>query len=129
MRRGASALLSGVLATVGCAPAATFTIKDSVPAEYTLDVLPRSAPVQARQLGLTPVDLPPPGQCRIWVSATPRGSQEGPGDCLELAERVPVGSWLVHRSPHDPTRVDLKFYPALDQPMRPIFARVESDRD
>lgn len=51
----------------------------------------------AATLGIPPGHLPPPGQCRIWVTGKPPGHQSRPGRCSVLQSRVPAGGWLVYR--------------------------------
>jgi hypothetical protein len=38
----------------------------------------------------------PPGQCRIWFPDRPPELQPAPGDCEELAKRVPPGAKLIY---------------------------------
>jgi len=93
---------------LGCAGATRVEI--AVPAERTLEVVPGRRALEAARLGLAPEHLPPPGQCRIWRPGAPPVAQDPPGRCGPLAERVPAGGWLVHRSRFDPSRVDVTLY-------------------
>lgn len=58
---------------------------------------PTSGETTARELGIPPGHLPPPGSCRIWMPGQPPGHQSPPGACADLEGRVPEGGWLVYR--------------------------------
>ena len=48
--------------------------------------------------------------CRIWFPSRPPGQQPPPGDCTELAGRVPPGAWLLTRPPDQRERVHVRVY-------------------
>jgi hypothetical protein len=54
--------------------------------------------------------LPPAGACRIWFPGRPPGQQPPPGDCSELAVRVPPGAWLLSRPARDRKHVHVRVY-------------------
>jgi hypothetical protein len=59
----------------------------------------------AKELGIPPGHLPPPGQCRIWYPGVPPGRQPPPGPCGQLARQLPAGAWLVQRSHERPGQI------------------------
>ena len=54
--------------------------------------------------------LPRPGLCRIWFPGRPPGQQPPPGDCAELAARVPPGAWLLSRPFKEKKKVHVRVY-------------------
>lgn len=53
----------------------------------------------ARDLSLTPEDVPPPGSCRLWYPDRKPADQPRPGPCDSLTRKVPAGAWVLHRAP------------------------------
>jgi len=41
--------------------------------------------------------LPPPGECRIWIPGVPPGQQPPPFDCTQFNPNVPAGGMLLYR--------------------------------
>jgi hypothetical protein len=44
--------------------------------------------------------LPPPGECRIWIPGVPPGQQPPPFDCTQFNPNVPAGGLLLYRPPY-----------------------------
>ena len=44
--------------------------------------------------------LPPPGECRIWIPGVPPGQQPPPFDCTQFNPNVPAGGMLLYRPPY-----------------------------
>jgi hypothetical protein len=49
---------------------------------------------------IPPGQLPPPGECRIWVPGLPPGHQPPPFDCSYFVPNVPAGGLLLYRPPY-----------------------------
>ena len=44
--------------------------------------------------------LPPPGECRIWIPGVPPWQQPPPFDCTQFNPNVPAGGLLLYRPPY-----------------------------
>lgn len=53
----------------------------------------------ARDISLTPEDVPPPGSCRLWYPDRKPADQPRPGPCDSLTRNIPPGAWVLHRAP------------------------------
>ena len=62
------------------------------------------------ELHIPPGHLPPPGYCRIWYPGRPPGHQPPAGDCTILANRVPIGAWLITRPTAEAKHVHVSAY-------------------
>ena len=75
--------------------------------------VPDNASTAAR-FGIPPGQLPPPGQCRVWIQGEPPGKQKKKknpaGDCADVSRDVPAGGWLVYRPGDDKKEVVVREY-------------------
>lgn len=68
---------------------------------------PQPAPAQSRgpstaaTLKIPPGQLPPPGQCRVWVQGLPPGKQPRARTCTGIEDSAPPSSWVVYRPGKD----------------------------
>ena len=46
-------------------------------------------------LDVTKRNLPPPGECRIWIPGVPAGQQPPPISCASASYRIPAGAWII----------------------------------
>jgi len=58
---------------------------------------PPSQPQPAAALGIPPGQLPPVGQCRIWIPGKAPGHQAKARSCDGIEQLAPAGSWIVYR--------------------------------
>ncbi|HET6577685.1 MAG TPA: hypothetical protein VFG66_05145 [Gemmatimonadales bacterium] len=61
----------------------------------------RRGPSTAASLGIPPGQLPPPGQCRVWLPGEPPGHQPRARSCARIERAAPAGSWIVYRPTED----------------------------
>jgi hypothetical protein len=61
----------------------------------------RRGPSTAASLGIPPGQLPPPGQCRVWLPGEPPGHQPRARSCDRIERTAPAGSWIVYRPSED----------------------------
>jgi hypothetical protein len=87
VRVGATLLVAGILA-------AASPPDSKVPVE-----VPPGMKGGARNISLTPEDVPPPGSCRLWYPDRKPADQPRPGPCGSLTRDVPTGAWVLHRAP------------------------------
>jgi hypothetical protein len=69
----------------------------------------------AARLGIPPGQLPPAGQCKVWMPGEPPGKQKkkySAGDCDVVRRQVPEGGWLVYRPGEDKKEVVVREYGA-----------------
>ncbi len=55
----------------------------------------------AAALGIPPGQLPPVGQCRVWIPGKPPGHQAKARSCDGIEQVAPAGSWIVYRPGKD----------------------------
>jgi hypothetical protein len=94
--------LAGLLFLGGCALLARIGSEPS----------PQPAAAGSRDESLTIAarDLPPPGECRVWVPGTTPGEQSAPGPCGSLQKKIPPGGWLLYRSEEKAAEVAVSVY-------------------
>ncbi len=51
----------------------------------------------ATALGIPPGQLPPPGECRVWIPGRSPGRQAAPRSCDGIMAVAPGGSWVLYR--------------------------------
>ena len=51
----------------------------------------------AATLGVPPGQLPPIGQCRIWIPGRPAGRQARARGCDGIVAAAPAGAWILYR--------------------------------
>jgi|GEM_PF-668284 len=51
----------------------------------------------AATLGVPPGQLPPIGQCRIWIPGRPAGRQARARSCDGIVAAAPAGAWILYR--------------------------------
>jgi len=91
--------------------ALSFLILFFVPGCASLPPEEEPAPsVTVANLEVPPEELPPPGECRIWVPGQPAAAQAPSGSCLTLAAGMPKGAWLLHRPAESPEHVEVTVY-------------------
>lgn len=54
--------------------------------------------ISAPSLELPRGQLPPPGQCKVWLPDRPAGQQSPPTSCSRALADLPPGAWLLYRS-------------------------------
>lgn len=81
--------------------AATACSSFSTTQQYEPAPAVRRGPSTAATLGIPPGHLPPPGQCRIWVSGKAPGQQQPPRGCARVERSAPAGSWILYRPSED----------------------------
>jgi len=69
-----------------------------------------TASVTVAALGVPLEELPPPGECRIWIPGQPAAAQAPAGSCLTLAAGMPPDAWLLHRPAESPEHVEVTLY-------------------
>jgi len=69
-----------------------------------------TASVTMAALGVPFDELPPPGECRIWIPDQPAKAQAPAGSCLTLAAGMPADAWLLHRPAESPEHVEVTLY-------------------
>lgn len=95
-------IVFAVVASLGCSRRVAFQ-RDS---PDVVVVQGKGSPGKsAKQLGIPPGHLPPPGECRIWYPGVPPGRQPPPGPCGRLAQELPAGAWLIQRSYERPGQI------------------------
>jgi hypothetical protein len=55
----------------------------------------------AASMGIPPGQLPPVGQCRVWIPGKPPGHQAKARSCDGIERVAPAGSWIVYRPGQD----------------------------
>jgi hypothetical protein len=101
-----------IVAVIGCAnvwAAENQTASTTAPSAAA-DALPKKSGLLPEKLGIASADLPPAGRCRIWYPGRAATQQPAPGDCDELAKRVPAGAWLLARPATEPDKVHVIVY-------------------
>ena len=66
-------------------------------------------PNTAANLDIPPGHLPPPGQCRIWISEQPPGQQGPPRSCDGIEAAAPAGAWILYRPTSDRRVVHVRY--------------------
>ena len=94
------------VSTIGCGS------KSSRPAEPSPVVFEDRLVVSENDdkspLRIPPVQLPRPGECRIWRPGRPVREQPPAGACGEIEPTAPPESWVLYRPRQDPRLVDVK---------------------
>jgi hypothetical protein len=97
----AAAVLPALLCA--CAPQAT----PPPPPPDTREIEERREtpdPDRTGPLGIPEVQLPAPGECRVWYPGRPAGQQPPPQSCGEAERDAPAGTWVLYH-PEDDERV------------------------
>ncbi len=92
-----SALVLAGLAATGCATR-TVLVTDR-----------RPGPSTAVTLGVPPGQLPPPGQCRVWIRGRPPGRQARPQSCDGIVATAPAGAMILYRPGRDRRIVRVRY--------------------
>ncbi len=92
-----SAVVLASLAATGCATR-TVVVTDR-----------RSGPSTAVTLGVPPGQLPPPGQCRVWIQGRPPGRQARARSCDGIAATAPAGAMILYRPGRDRRIVRVRY--------------------
>jgi len=78
-------------------------------------------PSTAATLKIPPGQLPPPGQCRVWVDGLPPGKQPKARTCSGIEDSAPPSSFVVYRPGKDKQVVHVR---EMDRRRVGIVARV-----
>ncbi len=92
-----SALVLAGLAATGCATR-TVVVTDR-----------RPGPSTAVTLGVPPGQLPPPGQCRVWIQGRPPGRQARARSCDGIVATAPTGALILYRPGRDRRIVRVRY--------------------
>ena len=92
-----SALVLAGLAATGCATR-TVVVTDR-----------RPGPSTAVTLGVPPGQLPPPGQCRVWIQGRPPGRQARARSCDGIVATAPAGAMILYRPGRDRRIVRVRY--------------------
>ncbi len=93
---GSAVALAGLAAT-GCATR-TVLVTDR-----------RPGPSTAVTLGVPPGQLPPPGQCRVWIRGRPPGRQARARSCDGIVATAPTGAMILYRPGRDRRIVRVRY--------------------
>jgi len=63
----------------------------------TITQVPSPKRSTAVTLGVPPGQLPPIGQCRIWIPGRPAGRQARARSCDGIVAAAPAGAWILYR--------------------------------
>jgi hypothetical protein len=69
---------------------------------------PKQGRSPAATLGVPPGQLPPPGQCRVWVPGKPPGHQAKARTCDGIERSAAAGTWILYRPGKDKKVVHVK---------------------
>jgi hypothetical protein len=58
-------------------------------------------------LGVPEGQLPPPGECKIWIPGRPAGQQRPPMKCADAFRRAPLGAWVISQESSSRYRVSI----------------------
>lgn len=47
------------------------------------------------ELGIPTGQLPPPGECKVWIPGRPAGQQGPPQSCQSAWHNAPLGAWII----------------------------------
>ncbi len=64
------------------------------------------APVTLR---IPPGQLPPLGQCRVWIESRPPGRQARPRSCLDIEKSAPAGALILERPVNQPEVIRVRY--------------------
>ncbi len=92
-----SALVLAGLAATGCATRTVF-VTPRRPGRST-----------AVTLGVPPGQLPPPGQCRVWIQGRPPGRQARARSCDGIVATAPAGAMILYRPGKDRRIVRVRY--------------------
>ena len=96
-----------VLLALACAPRAT----PPAPEPEVIESERRQAyPDRDRMgpLGVPEADLPPLGDCRVWLPGRPAAQQAPSQGCGEAEKNAPPGAWVLYRPPDDERVVHIR---------------------
>ena len=60
-----------------------------------------AAGAQSRTLSIPPGQMPPAGQCRVWIEGVPPGRQPAPTDCATARANAPANSRVIYGANSD----------------------------
>ena len=96
-----------VLLALACAPRAT----PPAPEPEVIESEQRQArPDRDRMgpLGVPEGELPPIGECRVWLPGRPVAQQPAPQHCGGAEKDAPPGAWVLYRPPDDERVVHIR---------------------
>jgi hypothetical protein len=70
----------------------------------------RGQPTNAAPLEIPPGELPPPGQCRVWIPGYPAERQPAADRCSTLDHGIPGGALLLYRPASDRQHVHVSYF-------------------
>ena len=112
---------------VPCTMLLAATACSTAPSPNTNAPAPAPAPAASRgpstaaTLKIPPGQLPPPGQCRVWVEGLPPGKQPKARTCSGIEDSAPPSSWVVYRPGQDKKVVHVR---EMDRRRVGVVARV-----
>ena len=111
MRILAAGSLAGLLLLGGCAFLAKLHGDPSHPsAAAPSAAAPPAAAPRDLSLSIPSDQLPPPGQCRVWLPDVAPGQQKASGPCASVQKVIPAGAWVLYRSQEKSNVVAVNVY-------------------
>jgi hypothetical protein len=105
-----------LLAATACSTATSPNTNPPAPAPAS-----SRGPSTAATLKIPPGQLPPPGQCRVWVEGLPPGKQPKARSCTGIEDSAPPSSVVVYRPGKDKQVVHVR---EMDRRRVGVVARV-----